>query len=317
MHATCETEGEEVYTYGNGKGVVVRVTTPKDHDWVSSTYTDGNGNELPCYKCGTCDRVVLSEGEENEYDSESALASDIETQEKFDDAKSGILGDLREEIDKLSFGKDSDAYKAVEETVEEVYEEYESLMESTDYEAKTGDDDDRETYLAELESVLNETLVDATQTSYEVSTEYMVDALYQELLESGKYDEAVISSLDDIFYELVSDLGKITVDGVDGMKDIYDAFYDRAQAALNGVSATTAFSTEDSDYSGSVESTEGMSSSVDLEIIEIDSASVVADMDSYVYVGDKDLTDGDIAGLVEGKGVAAVFEISLKDTASG
>ncbi|MCD8206141.1 MAG: hypothetical protein LUD29_06010 [Clostridia bacterium] len=40
-------------------------------------------------------------------------------------------------------------------------------------------------------------------------------------------------------------------------------------------------------------------------------------MDSYVYVGDGDYSDEYVASLVEGKGVAAVFDISLYDSASG
>ncbi|MCD8205866.1 MAG: hypothetical protein LUD29_04570 [Clostridia bacterium] len=311
VQADCVQEGEAVYTYGQGKGVVVKVTTPKDHNYIYVGTVKIGNEEYEYYVCSGCGKYVLEIGDAMyEYENEENLKADAEAQDTFESTKESTLAELDEQIDSLladlaeSLGENSDAYKAAVAAVEEVYDEYRSLIENAGYDAATGID--------ELKSIL----IDATQSSYEASSGQIIDSLYQELLESGKYEGTALDSLNDIFDELASDLGKITVDSIESIKEIYDAFLERAETALEGVTPSTAFTSEASDISGNVVSSEGVSASVEFVIESKDASGTYVSAEDFVYVGEYDYTEEDINNLVEGKGVAAVFDISLYDAST-
>ncbi|MCD8206142.1 MAG: hypothetical protein LUD29_06015 [Clostridia bacterium] len=247
-HSTCEAEGEDVYTYGRGKGDIVRVTTPKDHDWKKKEY-DMDGMTFTYYECQTCQKIVLNEGDEDEYDDVDVLAGDIAAKESYEETKREALAALDDAMTEIlenlaeSFEEGSDEYETIKEVVEAVFSEYKDFTEGTEYESQTdgGSDDYLDGFIGDIEGIIDEAVLNATQTSTEMSTDYILDVLYQEIIESGKYEGSALDALDAVFEELKRDLERITVESVDEIVGLYDSFIERAEAALDAVIPSTAF----------------------------------------------------------------------------
>ncbi|MCD8205396.1 MAG: hypothetical protein LUD29_02125 [Clostridia bacterium] len=316
----CEETGLDTYTYGDGKGVVVRVVTPVSHVVGEAQTIDG----VTYYYCSRCGKYVTDAHSDAQYNDPRELVSDVGYQNSYNEKKDEALAELEDKKDEIIAGIDEDTpgYDDIIKIVEKVFDELYDEISGMDYEAQTESGTGRDLYVAALEEALEEALsgamVEVEKTAREEVSRNVLQDTYNQLYDSGKYSDEALDELKGELDAAMADLEVITVTSEDDIAEIYDAYLERVLAALYAIRITRAETTGDSDHQGYVESSDGLSSGVEVVIVELDLEDYTFSSDAdLLYKGSEELTESEVSALVEGKGIVAVFDISLVDSESG
>ncbi|MCD8201054.1 MAG: hypothetical protein LUD47_03195, partial [Clostridia bacterium] len=324
--ADCYGTGLDTYTYGDGRGIVVKVVTPVTHRGLTDIVgEDGNTYHL----CEICESFVTDANSDAGYAELGDLVEDVGLQNTYNDEKQAALDELESWKDEIINGIDPETpgYDNVIAKIEEIFEELKEEISGMDYEAQTeapegAEDGWRSEYAGALTEALEDALSDAMleveKTANQEVSRNILEDVYNDLYDSGKYSDEALDELKGEFDAAMADLEEITVTSEDDLAALYDEYLQRVLAALYAIKIDVALTTDDSAYGGSVTSTEGLDSGVELVITDMGTAGYTFTTDAeLIYKGSRGYTEDEVADLVEGKGIVAVFDISLVNSADG